>query len=68
MSAPQTPFSWLTIILSLVGVAVGTGMSVGALGYLVALPSWLPNAALGGAVGVVAAILIARRNAQMRGH
>lgn len=68
MSLTQTPISWLTIIFILAGVAIVTGMTVGALGYLIALPHWLPTAALGGVTGVVGAFLIARRSAQVTGR
>lgn len=65
MLPSQTPLSWPAIILILVAAAVATGLSIGALGYVVALPRWLPSAALGGVVGVLGAFLISRRNAQI---
>jgi len=68
MSLTETPLSWARIILILAAVAIVTGLTVGALGYVITLPAWLPTAALGGAVGAVAAFLILRRSAQMSGR
>lgn len=61
MSPAPTPMSWLTIVIILVAASVGTAVMVGAVGYLVALPQWLPGTIVGLEVGVLAAVLITRR-------
>jgi uncharacterized membrane protein YccC len=65
MPASQKPISWTVILVTLVVASLVTGLAVGALGYLVALPQWLPSAVLGCVVGVVAAFLIWRRHVQI---
>lgn len=60
----QTPLTWTRIIIIMAIAAVVTGVGVGALGTLIGLPPWLPGAALASVLGVSAAFLIQRRNAQ----
>lgn len=65
MNADASPLSWPAIIGILAAAAVATGLVFGALGYLIPLPAWLPGAALAGVVGVLAPILMTRRNARI---
>ena len=67
MSVTPPPLRWTTILITLAVATVVTGVAVGALGYVMTLPRWLPGAALAAVVGVLAAILIGRRNAQVAG-
>ena len=56
---------WGTIIAILVGVAVVTGLLLGLMSEALGLSSRMTGGGIGASVGVVGALLIARRRAAM---
>jgi hypothetical protein len=58
--------SWWTIIVILVGVAIVSGLLFGLLGDLLGLSTTMKSGGMAGAVGITAAILIARRQAAIK--
>jgi membrane protein required for beta-lactamase induction len=65
METETKPLGWGRIIITLVVVALATGLLMGLLGTLFRLPAGLAGGGMAGGVGVVAAQLIARRRAEM---
>ena len=56
---------WGRVIATMVGVAVVTGLLLGLMGELLGLSSRWTRGGLGAVVGVVGAIMIARRRAAL---
>jgi hypothetical protein len=65
MEREMNPPGWGKIILILVAVAVATGLLLGLMGTLFDLPAAVTGGGIGASVGVVAALLLARRRAAM---
>jgi len=65
MEREMSPLGWGKIILVLIGVAVATGLLLGSMGRLFGLPAGVTGGGIGASVGVVAALLLARRRAAM---
>jgi hypothetical protein len=65
MEREPNPLGWGKIILTMIVVAVATGLLLGLVGRLFGLPSGVTGVGIGASVGVVGANLIARRRAAM---
>jgi hypothetical protein len=64
MAEPTKVMGWGTLIAILVGVALTTGLLLGALGELLGR-GFNPGAGVGAAVGITGALLISRRRAAL---
>lgn len=64
MSQDDGPMSWPVLIGILLGTALLTGLVVGFLGTIFPLSMTVKTGGIGGVVGIVAGILLARRNAE----
>lgn len=64
MESKKVP-GWGTIILTLVVVGVATGLLLGLMSWLFGLSPRVTGGGVGAAVGVVGAMLIARRRAAL---
>ena len=63
MEREANPLGWGKIILIMVVVGVATGLLLGLLGKLFGLPAGMARGGVGASIGVVGALLIARRRA-----
>lgn len=64
--APSSPMSWPVIIAIMLATGVVVGMTLGLFGERLGLDGGTVTTGVGAAIGVVGAMLIARRAAQLR--